>query len=64
MIDGGFVMGAFVPFVLVKIFTEDHLRAVWRIALALGAIPPITLLLLRHKLHEPDEFKKYVYSFS
>lgn len=58
MIDGGFVFGAFVPFILVKIFTENHLRAIWRISLALGALPPIILLLLRHKLHEPEKFKK------
>ena len=64
MIDGGFVFGAFVPYVLVKILTEDHLRAVWRTSLALGALPPIILLLLRHKLHEPEKFQKYVSFFT
>lgn len=57
-IDWGFVVGAFVPYVLVLIFTTDHLRATWRVALGLGVVPPIALLLLRLKLQEPEEFKR------
>jgi MFS family permease len=57
-IDWGFVVGAFVPYVLVLIFTEDHLRAAWRVALGLGVVPPIALLLMRLKLQEPEEFKR------
>jgi MFS family permease len=57
-IDWGFVIGAFVPYVLVLIFTEDHLRAAWRVGLGLGVIPPIALLLMRFKLQEPEEFKR------
>ncbi|CZT45853.1 related to GIT1-Glycerophosphoinositol transporter also able to mediate low-affinity phosphate transport [Rhynchosporium secalis] len=58
MIDWGFVIGAFVPYLLVVICTEQHLRAAWRISLGLGCIPPIILLLLRVNLQEPEEFKK------
>ncbi|OBT60434.1 hypothetical protein VE03_10134 [Pseudogymnoascus sp. 23342-1-I1] len=57
-IDWGFVIGAFVPYVLVLIFKENHLRAAWRVALGLGVIPPVALLLMRLKLQEPEEFKR------
>jgi MFS family permease len=57
-IDWGFVIGAFVPYILVLIFKENHLRAAWRVALGLGVIPPITLLLMRLRLQEPEEFKR------
>jgi MFS family permease len=57
-IDWGFVVGAFVPYVLVLIFSENHLRATWRVALGLGVVPPLALLLLRFKLQEPESFKR------
>ena len=57
-IDLGFVVSAFVPMVLVLIFSENHLRAVWRVALGLGVIPPLSLLWLRIKLKEPEEFNR------
>ncbi|KAL2069597.1 hypothetical protein VTL71DRAFT_14276 [Oculimacula yallundae] len=58
MIDWGFVIGAFVPYLLVVICTDQHLRAAWRISLGLGCLPPMVLLWLRIKLQEPEEFKK------
>ncbi|TGO34634.1 hypothetical protein BHYA_0188g00010 [Botrytis hyacinthi] len=58
MIDFGFVIGAFVPYLLVVICTEDHLRAAWRISLGLGVIPPLLLFYLRLKLKEPEEFQR------
>ncbi|KAI9652237.1 MAG: hypothetical protein M1829_001803 [Trizodia sp. TS-e1964] len=58
MIDIGFVVSALVPMILVLIFTEDHLRATWRVALGLGVIPPLSLFYLRLKLQEPEEFKR------
>ncbi|PBP18574.1 major facilitator superfamily transporter [Diplocarpon rosae] len=58
MIDWGFVIGAFVPCILVVICTADHLRAAWRISLGLGVLPPMILLWLRLKLQEPEEFKQ------
>jgi MFS family permease len=59
MIDWGFVIGAFVPYLMVVICTSKHLRAAWRIMLGLGVVPPMLLLWLRLKLQEPEEFKKY-----
>jgi MFS family permease len=58
MIDWGFVIGAFVPYVVVLATTENHLRAAWRIMLGLGVVPPMLLLWLRVKLQEPEEFKR------
>lgn len=57
-IDIGFVVAAFVPMILVLIFSENHLRAVWRVALGLGIIPPLSLLYLRIKLQEPEEYHR------
>lgn len=54
----GFVLANLVPMVLVLIFTENHLRATWRVALALGVLPPLSLLYLRLKLNEPEEFNR------
>jgi hypothetical protein len=46
-IDLGFVISNFVPMIVVLATGENHLRAAWRICLALGAIPPLSLLYLR-----------------
>jgi MFS family permease len=58
MIDIGFVVSAFVPLVLLWIFRTNHLRAVWRISLGLGILPPMSLFYLRLKLREPEEYKR------
>jgi MFS family permease len=58
MIDFGFVVSAFVPLVLLWIFGMNHLRAVWRVSLGLGVIPPLSIFYLRLKLTEPEEFKR------
>ncbi|CAD6502383.1 BgTH12-04975 [Blumeria graminis f. sp. triticale] len=55
MIDWGFVVGAFVPYVVVVISTDKHLRLAWRLMLGLGVVPPILLLMFRFKLKEPEE---------
>lgn len=57
-IDLGYVTANLVPMILVLIFTDNHLRIVWRIALGLGVIPPLSLFYLRLKLEEPEEFKR------
>ena len=57
-IDLGFVMANLVPMILVLIFTDNHLRVVWRLALGLGVLPPLSLFYLRLKLQEPEEFKR------
>ncbi|KAK5086887.1 glycerophosphoinositol permease [Lithohypha guttulata] len=37
---------------------ENHLRAAWRICLGLGAVPPLSLLYLRVKLKDPEQFRR------
>lgn len=51
-------MAWFVTLVLLWIFGMDHLRAVWRGALVLGAIPPIILMVARLFMEEPEAYKK------
>ena len=51
-------MANLVPMILVLIFTDDHLRIVWRLALGLGVLPPLSLFYLRLKLQEPEEFNR------
>ena len=58
-INLGFVTAAFVPLILLWIFSPDHLTAVWRLTLGLGAIPPIALFFLRLKMVDLKVFKKY-----
>ncbi len=57
-IDIGFVMSTFVPMIVVLACTDSHLRAAWRICLGLGVIPPLSLVYLRLKLKEPEEFNR------
>ncbi|KAI5949101.1 GIT3 [Candida theae] len=58
MIDAGFVVAAFVPFVLIWIFTERHLRALWRVAIGLGVVPPLILFFIRLKMKDSETFEK------
>lgn len=51
-------MANLVPMILVLIFTDNHLRIVWRLALGLGVLPPLSLFYLRLKLKEPEEFNR------
>ncbi|KAJ5093882.1 Glycerophosphodiester transporter GIT2 [Penicillium angulare] len=57
-IDLAFVISAFVPMILCLITGPDHLRVAWRIALGLGIIPPLSLVWLRYKMEEPEEFNR------
>ena len=57
-IDIGFVAASFVPMIVVLACTDNHLRAAWRICLGLGVIPPLSLIYLRLKLSEPEEFNR------
>ncbi|GAA6060458.1 hypothetical protein JCM10212_000886 [Sporobolomyces blumeae] len=59
MIDIGFVVAAFVPLVCIWIFSESHLRAVWRVSYGLGVVPALGVLLWRLKmLGEPTSYRK------
>ena len=57
-IDIGFVASSLVPMIVVLACTDNHLRAAWRICLGLGVIPPLSLIYLRLKLQEPEEFNR------
>ncbi|KAM0665124.1 hypothetical protein MY8738_002443 [Beauveria namnaoensis] len=56
MINGGFVMGAFMPFVIAS--GTNNYEVMWRAALGVGVIFPLILLYLRIKLEDPDDFNK------
>lgn len=58
MIDFGFVVSAFVPLVLLWIFSDRHLRVIWRLTLGLGAIPPFALFFMRLKIADSESFQK------
>lgn len=55
-IDFGFVVSAFVPLVLLWIFSERHLTAVWRLTLGLGVFPPLALFFMRMKMKNSTSF--------
>ncbi|KAI5282920.1 hypothetical protein KEM54_002471 [Ascosphaera aggregata] len=57
-IDFGFVVSAIVPMIVVLITTESHLRLAWRLMLGIGVLPPLSLLYMRLKLNEPEEFNR------
>ncbi|KAG7095028.1 hypothetical protein E1B28_005819 [Marasmius oreades] len=58
MIDVGFVIAAFVPLVLFWIFGDNHLRAVWRLSIGLGAVPALLVLIWRIGMEEPERYKR------
>lgn len=58
MIDFGFVISAFVPMVLLWICGPHNLQPVWRVTLGIGAIPPISLFILRLFFQEGKQFQK------
>ena len=57
-IDFGFVTSALVGMIVTLITTSDHLETSWRVCLGIGALPPLSLLYLRLKLQEPEEYKR------
>ncbi|KAI5465289.1 major facilitator superfamily domain-containing protein [Mariannaea sp. PMI_226] len=58
MIDFGFVIGAFVPYVVAAACHNEHLTTVWRVSLGVGLVFPLILFVLRLRLKEPEEFAK------
>lgn len=58
MIDTGFVVSSFVPMVMLWICTPKHLTPVWRVTIGIGAIPPISLFILRIFYKEGEVFQK------
>jgi hypothetical protein len=57
-IDWGFVVGAFVPYVVAAACDNGHYSTQWRTSLGIGVVFPIILFLLRLKIKEPEEFSK------
>ncbi|KAI9301667.1 major facilitator superfamily domain-containing protein [Cunninghamella echinulata] len=57
VIDLGYVVSAIVPVVLLAIFNDNY-EVIWRLALALGIIPPLSVLYFRLKMGDSKSFKK------
>ncbi|SGZ53160.1 CIC11C00000005565 [Sungouiella intermedia] len=57
-IDAGFVVSSFVPLVLLWIFSEKHLTVIWRLTLALGVFPPLSLFFMRRKMKNSNSYEK------
>ncbi|ORX40191.1 phospholipid transporter [Kockovaella imperatae] len=58
MLDFAFTISYFVCLVCIWIFGEDHLRAVWRITLGVGIVPPLFLLWFRLRMKEPEAYAR------
>ncbi|KAK0709508.1 major facilitator superfamily domain-containing protein [Lasiosphaeria miniovina] len=58
MIDWGFVIGAFVPYVVAAACNNEHLSTIWRTSLGIGVVFPLSLLVLRVYLKEPAEYQR------
>lgn len=56
----GFVFGGLVPLLLILCFhkNERHYNIVWRLSLALGAIPPLSIFWFRYKMATSTAYKK------
>lgn len=55
-IDFGFIMGYLLPTIIAA--ANSNLTVVWRTSLALGVVPPLSLLYLRLKLKEPEAYAR------
>ncbi|ORY61277.1 major facilitator superfamily domain-containing protein [Pseudomassariella vexata] len=58
MIDWGFVIGAFVPYVVAAAAKNMYYSTIWRTSLGIGVVFPLILFVLRLKLKEPEEFSR------
>ncbi|KAI1132899.1 putative MFS phospholipid transporter [Nemania abortiva] len=58
MIDWGFVVGAFVPYVVAAAAQNKYYGTIWRTSLGIGVVFPLILFVLRLKLKEPEEFSR------
>ncbi|KAL5363143.1 major facilitator superfamily domain-containing protein [Aspergillus floccosus] len=56
----GFAFGALVPLLLLLCFHQQvrHYDAVWRVALSLGAIPPLSIFWFRYRMAVSSAYKK------
>ncbi|KAI3324263.1 MFS general substrate transporter [Xylariaceae sp. AK1471] len=58
MIDWGFVIGAFVPYVVAAAAQNKYYGTIWRTSLGIGVVFPLILFVMRLKLKEPEEFSR------
>ncbi|KAJ0104324.1 mfs phospholipid transporter git1 [Diaporthe amygdali] len=58
MIDWGFVIGAFVPYVVAAACHNGHYSTVWRTSLGIGVVFPMFLFALRLFVKEPEASTK------
>nr|XP_036583891.1 major facilitator superfamily transporter [Colletotrichum truncatum]KAF6793150.1 major facilitator superfamily transporter [Colletotrichum truncatum] len=58
MIDWGFVIGAFVPYVVAAACHNGHYSTIWRTSLGIGVVFPMILFVLRLFVKEPEEFQR------
>ena len=49
----GFVLGAFLPYVVAAACHNDHLSTIWRTSLGIGVVFPLILFVLRLRIKEP-----------
>ncbi|OJJ33586.1 hypothetical protein ASPWEDRAFT_53485 [Aspergillus wentii DTO 134E9] len=56
----GFAFGSLVPLILLLCFHNNvqHYEAVWRISLALGVIPPLSIFWFRYRMAMSSAYKK------
>ncbi|KAK0628854.1 major facilitator superfamily domain-containing protein [Bombardia bombarda] len=64
MIDWGFVIGAFVPYVVAAACHNGYLSTIWRTSLGIGVVFPLVLLVMRAFLKEPEEFQRNSMKYS
>lgn len=57
-IDLGFVVGAFVPYVVAAACHNEHLSTIWRTSLGIGVVFPLILFVLRLRMREPENFQR------
>lgn len=57
-IDVGFVIGAFVPYVVAAACHNGHYSTIWRTSLGIGVVFPILLFVLRLFVREPEDFQR------
>lgn len=58
MIDWGFVIGAFVPYIVAAACDNKHLGTIWRTSLGIGCVFPFILFFIRLRTKEPEEFNR------
>ena len=59
MINIGFCFGPLTAYILLLIFRDTRLEWVWRLTLAFGAIPPLSVLYFRLKMEDTTSMSKY-----